>query len=184
MKAAVLAFGVALALPLMAVAQGDQQNKDTSTKETETNQAAQGNQPVQGKQTQHSTATEQNAPKAATQEHSQTTNVQADRTGDHKDAAAGASTETSQTHAKTESTTTSKTKVTAQEFRTRHADVFSLGVHPKTFFLQKYGENHVRLISNMYFVYLDGCWVSVHVDGYGYSERVICAGDPDYVEVY
>jgi hypothetical protein len=79
--------------------------------------------------------------------------------------------------------TNQTTTVNKQEFRSRHSEVFSLGRHPKEFFVQKYGTNHVRLIGNAYFVFVDGCWVSVDVDGYVYTERVICAGDPDFVEV-
>ena len=34
-----------------------------------------------------------------------------------------------------------------------------------------------------YFVFVDGCWVAVDVDGFVYTERVICQGDPDFIEV-
>jgi hypothetical protein len=30
---------------------------------------------------------------------------------------------------------------------------------------------------------VDGCWVSVDVDGYVYAQRVICQGDPDFIEI-
>lgn len=79
---------------------------------------------------------------------------------------------------------TTKTKVNVQEFRAQHRDVFSLGRHPKEFFIQRYGENHFRLIGNTYFVFVDSCWVAVDVEGFTYSERVICPGDPDFIEVY
>jgi hypothetical protein len=78
--------------------------------------------------------------------------------------------------------TNQTTTVNKQEFRTRHSEVFSLGRHPKEFFVQRFGANHFRLIGNTYFAFVDGCWVAVDVDGYVYSERVICAGDPDFVE--
>ena len=81
------------------------------------------------------------------------------------------------------SSTSQKTTVNKQEFRSRHSEVFSLGRHPKEFFIQRYGTNHVRLIGNAYFVFVDGCWVSVDVDGFVYTERVICAGDPEFIEV-
>ena len=71
-----------------------------------------------------------------------------------------------------------------EEFRTQHAEVFKLGRHPKEFFVQRYGANHFRLIGNSYFVFVDGCWVAVDVDGFSFVERVICAGDPDYIVVY
>ena len=79
--------------------------------------------------------------------------------------------------------TNQTTTVNKQEFRSRHSEVFSLGRHPQEFFVQKFGTNHVRLIGNAYFVLVDGCWVSVDVDGYVYTERVICAGDPEFIEV-
>ena len=75
------------------------------------------------------------------------------------------------------------TKVNVQEFRSRHSEVFSLGRHPKEFFVQRFGANHFRLIGNTYFVFVDNCWVAVDVDGFVYTERVICQGDPDYVVI-
>jgi hypothetical protein len=75
------------------------------------------------------------------------------------------------------------TKVNVQEFRSRHSEVFSLGRPPKDFFVQRFGENHFRLIGNTYFVFVDNCWVAVDVDGFVYTERVICQGDPDYVVI-
>jgi hypothetical protein len=75
------------------------------------------------------------------------------------------------------------TKLNVQEFRSRHSEVFSLGRHPKEFFVQRFGENHFRLIGNTYFAFVDGCWVAVDVDGFVYTERVICPGDPDFIEV-
>jgi hypothetical protein len=79
--------------------------------------------------------------------------------------------------------TNQTTTVNKQEFRSRHSEVFSLGRHPKEFFVQRFGANHFRLIGNTYFVFVDGCWASVDVDGFVYTERVICAGDPDFIEV-
>jgi hypothetical protein len=86
---------------------------------------------------------------------------------------------TSQTNVNTNQTTT----VNKEEFRSRHSQVFSLGRHPKEFFVQRYGANHFRLIGNTYFVFVDGCWVAVDVDSFVYTERVICAGEPEFVEV-
>ncbi len=93
-----------------------------------------------------------------------------------------------ETKTKTEAVTrsgssTSKTKVNVQEFRSRHSEVFNLGRHPKEFFIQKYGATHFRLIGSSYFIFVDGCWVAVDVDGFAYTERVICAGDPEFIEV-
>ena len=75
------------------------------------------------------------------------------------------------------------TKVNVQEFKSRHSEVFSLGRHPKEFFVERFGAKHFRLIGSTYFVFVDNCWVAVDVDGFVYSERVICAGDPDFVVV-
>ena len=81
------------------------------------------------------------------------------------------------------SSTSQKTTVNKQEFRSRHSEVFSLGRHPKEFFVQRFGANHFRLIGNTYFVFVDSCWVAVDVDGFVYTERVICPGDPDFIVV-
>jgi hypothetical protein len=81
------------------------------------------------------------------------------------------------------SSTSQKTTVNKQEFRSRHTEVFNLGRHPKEFFVQRFGANHFRLIGNTYFVFVDTCWVAVDVDGFVYTERVICPGDPDFVVV-
>jgi len=79
--------------------------------------------------------------------------------------------------------TSQTTTVNKQEFRSRHSEVFSLGRHPKEFFVQRYGASHVRLIGNAYFVFVDGCWVAVDVDGFVFTERVVCAGDPEFIEI-
>jgi hypothetical protein len=92
----------------------------------------------------------------------------------------GAHSSTSETNVRGTSQTTTVNK---EEFRSRHSEVFSLGRHPKEFFVQRYGANHFRLIGNTYFVFVDGCWVAVDVHGFVYTERVICAGDPDFVEI-
>ena len=92
----------------------------------------------------------------------------------------GARSSTSQTNV---NSTNQTTKVNVQEFKSRHSEMFSLGRHPKEFFVQRFGTNHVRLIGNSYFAFVDGCWVAVDVDGFVYTERVICAGDPEFIEV-
>jgi hypothetical protein len=92
----------------------------------------------------------------------------------------GARSSTSETNVRNTNQTTTVNK---EEFRSRHSQVFSLGRHPKEFFVQRYGASHFRLIGNTYFVFVDGCWVAVDVDGFIYTERVICAGDPEFIEV-
>ena len=81
------------------------------------------------------------------------------------------------------SSTSQKTTVNKQEFRSRHGEVFNLGRHPKEFFIQRFGADHFRLIGSTYFVFVDTCWVAVDVDGFVYTERMICPGDPDFVVV-
>src|SRR5205814_4498487 len=103
-----------------------------------------------------------------------------DRASDANKTQTGARSSTSQTNVSGTSTTTTVNK---QEFRSRHSEVFSLGRHPKDLFVQRFGATHFRLIGNTYFVFVDGCWVSVDVDGFAYTERVICAGEPDFIVV-
>jgi hypothetical protein len=95
----------------------------------------------------------------------------------------GARSSTSTTTGTSQTNVNQSTKVNVQEFKARHSEVFSLGRHPKEFFVQRFGANHVRLIGNTYFAFVDGCWVAVDVDGFVFSERVICAGDPEFIEV-
>jgi len=90
---------------------------------------------------------------------------------------------TSRTDVNQSTNVNQSTRVNVQEFKSRHSEVFSLGRHPKEFFVQRFGANHFRLIGNTYFAFVDGCWVAVDVDGFVFSERVICAGDPEFIEV-
>jgi hypothetical protein len=108
------------------------------------------------------------------------TNVQG-RAQDVKRNEPGTRSSTSETQANVGNA--NQTRVNVQEFKSRHSEVFSLGRHPREFFVQRFGANHFRLIGNTYFVFVDGCWVAVDVDGFVYTERMICAGDPDFVEV-
>ena len=90
---------------------------------------------------------------------------------------------TSRTNVNQSTNVNQTTRVNVQEFKSRHSEVFSLGRHPKEFFVQRFGANHFRMIGNTYFVFVDNCWVAVDVDGFVYTERVICAGDPEFIEV-
>src|ERR1043166_3952799 len=150
-----------LGLPLMALGQtADQQQTQGQTTDTQTTA------PTKGKKMR------------AGEEQTEQTNVKA-RAQDVTRSESGARSSTSQTNVNQ----SSSTKVNVQEFRSRHADVFSLGRHPKEFFVQRFGASHFRLIGNTYFVFVDGCWVAVDVDGFAYSERVICAGDPEFIAI-
>ncbi len=149
---------VALALPFMAIGQTREEPQQSPAQANETQTTA----PAKGKKT--------TKPETNTNVSGQT-NVQG-RAQDVNKSETGARSSTSQ-----------KTTVNKQEFRSRHTEVFSLGRHPKEFFVQKFGANHFRLIGNTYFVFVDSCWVAVDVDGFVYTERIICPGDPDFIEV-
>lgn len=169
----------AMALPFMALGQTTEEPQQTQEQTKDTQATA----PAKGKKMRP--AQEQSKPQAKPETG---TNVRGQTNTNVKGRAqeinrnqpdARSSTSTSQTNVNTNQTTT----VNKEEFRTRHTEVFSLGRHPKEFFVQRYGANHFRLIGNTYFVFVDGCWVAVNVDGFTYTERVICAGDPEFVVV-
>jgi hypothetical protein len=168
----ILTLTVLLGLPLMALGQtAEPQQTQGQTKETQTTA------PAKGKKMRP--AQEQNKPQAKPETG---TNVrgQTDVKGGAPDVnrnQPGARSSTSQTNVN------QSTRVNVQEFKSRHTEVFSLGRHPKEFFVQRFGANHFRLIGNTYFVFVDNCWVAVDVDGFVYTERVICAGDPEFIEV-
>jgi hypothetical protein len=175
-----LIMTVAMALPLLALGQTTEpQQTQEQTKETQTTAPAKGKK-MRPEQAQPGKP--QAKPETGTSVRGQT-NVKGhaqDVNRNEPGARSSTSTGTSQTNVGGTSQTTTVNK---QEFRSRHSEVFSLGRHPKEFFVQRYGERHFRLIGNTYFVFLDGCWVAVDVDGFVYTERVICAGDPEFVEV-
>jgi hypothetical protein len=171
MKIYVLTVIAALALPFMALGQTTEepQQKQGQTKETETTA------PTKGKKMRP--AQEQSKPQVKPETGTDVrgqTNVKG-RAPNINSNQPGARSSTSQTNV--------NTTVNKEEFMTRHTEVFSLGRHPKEFFIQRYGANHFRLIGNSYFVFVDGCWVAVDVDGFTYTQRVICPGEPDFVEV-
>ena len=176
-KTCVLTAITALGLPLMALGQTattDEQQTTTQgqTKETQTTAPTKGKKMRPGQ--------EQTQPQAKPETG---TNVRGQSN------VKGRAQEINRNQATTRSTTgqtnvnTNRTAVNKEEFKTRHSEVFSLGRHPKEFFIHRYGANHFRLIGNSYFVFVDGCWVAVDVDGFTYTERVICPGDPDFVVV-
>jgi len=184
----ILTITAIVALPLMAFGQTTepQQTQQGQTKDT------QATAPAKTKKMRPATAQEQNKPQARP-ETGANVRGQTDVKGrapdvNRTETGVRSNTSTNQTNVRgTNETnvrgTSQTTTVNKQEFRSRHSEVFSLGRHPKEFFVQRFGSNHVRLIGNTYFAFVDGCWVAVDVDGYVYAERVICAGDPDFVEV-
>ena len=179
----ILTLTVILGLPLVALGQTEPQQTQEQTKETQTTA------PTKGKKMRpaEEQTNPQTKPETGTNVRGQT-NVKGHAPDVNRNQPGmRSSTSTSQTNAttgqKTVGSTSQTTTVNKQEFRSRHTEVFSLGRHPKEFFVQRYGERHFRLIGNSYFVFVDGCWVAVDVDGFVYTERVICAGDPEFIEV-
>ena len=152
----ILTLTLILGLPLMALGQREEpQQSPAQSNETQTTEPAKGKQKAQ--------ATSQTDTNVRGQ-----TNVQGAQDVNKS---------------QVRSSTSQKTTVNKQEFRSRHTEVFNLGRHPKEFFVQRFGANHFRLIGNTYFVFVDSCWVAVDVDGFVYTERMICPGDADFIEV-
>src|SRR5438067_6131017 len=172
----ILIMTAILGLPLMALGQTEpQQPTQEQTKETQTTAPAKGKKMRPAQESNKPQA----KPETGTNVRGQT-NVQG-RTRDVNKTGTGMRSSTSQTNVTGTNQTT--TTVNKDEFTSRHTEVFSLGRHPKEFFVQRYGANHFRLIGNSYFVFVDGCWVAVDVDGFTYTQRVICAGDPEFIQV-
>ena len=179
MKIYVLTAIAALALPFMTLGQTTTDEQQTTTqgqtKETQTTA------PTKGKKMKP--AQEQTNPQAKPETGTNVrgqTNVKG-RAPEVNKNQSGMRSSTSQTNVSGTNQTT--TTVNKDEFRSRHTEVFSLGRHPKEFFVQRYGAGHFRVIGNSYFVFVDGCWVAVDVDGFTYTQRVICPGETDFVEV-
>src|SRR6266480_4161730 len=172
----ILTLTVILGLPLMALGQTEPQQTTTQgqTKDTQTTA------PVKGKKMRPEQAEPgkpQAKPETGTNVRGQTNVKGRTQEMNRNEPGARSSTSTSQTNVN------QSTRVNVQEFKSRHSEVFSLGRHPKEFFVQRFGANHFRLIGNTYFVFVDSCWVAVDVDGFVYTERLICPGDPDFIVV-
>jgi len=184
----ILTITAIVALPLLALGQTTepQQTQQGQTKETQTTAPAKGKK----MRPEQEPSKPQAKPETGANVRGQTNvkgrapDVNRSEPGVNRNEP-GARSSTSQTNVRSTNQTNvnQSTRVNVQEFKSRHSEVFSLGRHPKEFFVQQFGANHVRLIGNTYFAFVDGCWVAVDVDGFVYSERVICAGDPDFVEV-
>jgi len=156
---------VITALPLIALGQTADQQQDAAKEQT--------------KESQEKTPAKKKKAHAA----QQPGKAQSDANMRAETKAAGQAKGTKKSEARAPSSKT-QTKVNKQEFKSQHREVFTLGQHPKEFFVQRYGANHFRLIGNSYFVFVDGCWVAVDVAGFVFVERVICQGDPDFIIVY
>ena len=177
MRILIMTAITAVALPFMAVGQTTEepQQSQGQTKETQTTAPAKAKKmrPAQAGQEQSKPQTK---PETGTNVRGQTNVKGRAHVNENADRYTFS---TNQTNVNTNQTTT----VNKEEFRTRHSEVFSLGRHPKEFFVQRYGASHFRLIGSSYFVFVDGCWVAVDVDGFTYTQRVICQGEPDFVVV-
>jgi hypothetical protein len=178
----ILTMTVILGLPLMALGQqAEPQQTQGQTNEQQTTA------PAKGKKTrpEQEANKPQAKPETGTNVRGQPqTNVKGRHQEIKKNNEPGARSSTDETNVKsTNQTNVNQTTVNKQEFKSRHSEVFSLGRHPKEFFVQRFGDRHFRLIGNSYFAFVDGCWVAVDVDGFVYTERVICPGRMDFIKV-
>ena len=171
-KICVLTAMTALALPLMALGQTNEQQQNNTQGQTNQNESA---APAKGKKMR-------NGQESAKPQSKVQTGTESNVKGRAQEINRNRATHTTTGQTNVQGTS-QMTTVNKDEFRTRHSEMFSLGRHPKEFYVHRYGANHVRLIGNTYFAFVDGCWVSVDVDGFVYSQRVICPGDPDFIEV-
>lgn len=174
MRILIMTAITAVALPFMAIGQTTEEPQQTQgqTKETQTTAPAKAKK-MRPAQDQSNSKSQTGA---NMREQTNTSVKGRAHVNEHQP---GARSSTSETNVNTNQTTT----INKEEFRTRHSDVFKLGRHPKEFFIQRYGSSHFRMIGNSYFVFLDGCWVAVDVDGFTYTQRMICPGDPEFVVV-
>jgi len=176
----ILTITAIVALPLLALGQTTEpQQTQGQTKETQTTAPAKGKK----MRPEQEASKPQAKPETGANVRGQT-NVKG-RAPDVNRNEPGARSSTSQTNVRSTNQTNvnQSTRVNVQEFKSRHSEVFSLGRHSKDFFVQRFVANHFRLIGNTYFAFVDGCWVAVDVDGFVYTERVICARDPEFIEV-
>src|SRR4029453_13216823 len=132
----ILTLTVILGLPLMALGQqAEPQQAQGQTKEPQTTAPAKGKK-KHGPPPSKSRA----GPETGTDVRGQT-NAQGSAQDVNRNEA-GARSSTSQTNGGGTSHTTTVNK---QEFGSRHSEVFSLGRHPKEFFVQRFGASHFRL---------------------------------------
>ena len=116
----ILTLTLILGLPLMALGQREEpQQSPGQSNETQTTEPAKGKQKAQTRSETDTNVRGQ-------------TNVQGAQDVNKSQA---------------RSSTSQKTTVNKQEFRSRHSEVFNLGRHPKEFFIQRFGANHFRFIT-------------------------------------
>src|SRR6266513_2734987 len=150
----ILTITAVVALPLLALGQTTEpQQAQGQTKETQTTA------PAKGKKMRP--AQEQSKPQAKpetganvrgqTDVKGRAPDVNRNEPGMNRNEP-GARSSTSQTNVRSTNQTNvnQSTRVNVQEFKSRHSEVFSLGRHPKEFFVQRFGANHFRLIGNTY----------------------------------
>src|SRR5438874_13556770 len=145
----ILTITAIVALPLPALGQTTEpQQRQGQTKETQTTAPAKGKK----MRPEQEASKPQAKPETGANVRGQT-NVKG-RAPDVNRNEPGARSSTSQTNVRSTNQTTTVNK---EEFRSRHSEVFSLGRHPKEFFVQRFGANHFRMIGNTYFVFVDNC---------------------------
>src|SRR6266496_4827617 len=143
----ILTITAIIALPLMALGQTTEpQQTQEQTKDTQTTAPAKAKKmrPAQAEP-----GKPQAKPETGTNVRGQTdvqgrtqdmnTNQPGARSSTSTGTSQSTSTGTSQTNVGSTSQTTTVNK---QEFRSRHSEVFSLGRHPKEFFVQRFGASH------------------------------------------
>jgi hypothetical protein len=174
----------ALALPFMALGQqAEPQQTQGQTKETQTTAPAKGKKKNPAQEQSKPQAKPEMGTNVRGQQQQPNVKGSAPDVNRNQPGARSSTNETNVNRSTSQTNVNQSTRVNVQEFKSRHSEVFSLGRHPKEFFVQRFGANHFRLIGNTYFVFVDNCWVAVDVDGFVYTERVICAGDPEFIEV-
>src|SRR6267378_1384947 len=139
----ILTMTVILGLPLMALGQqAEPQQTQGQTKEPETTAPAKGKK----MRPEQEPGKPEAKPETGTNVREQT-KIKG-RAPDVNKSEPGARSSTHETNVRNTNQTNvnQSTRVNVQEFKSRHSEVFSLGRHPKEFFVQRFGDNHVRLI--------------------------------------
>src|SRR5947208_3955949 len=156
----ILTITAIVALPLLALGQTTepQQTQQGQTKETQTTAPAKGKK----MRPEQEPSKPQAKPETGTNVRGQT-NVKGrapdvNKSQPNQPGARSSTNETNVNRSTSQTNVNQSTRVNVQEFKSRHSEVFSLGRHPKEFFVQRFGANHFRLIGNTYFAFVDGCW--------------------------
>src|SRR6266567_2603010 len=130
----ILTLTVILGLPLMALGQqAEPQQAQGQTNQPQTTAPAKGKK----MRPEQDANKPQAKPETGTNVRGQTT-VKG-RAQEIKKNEPGARSSTNETNVRSQTNVNQSTKVNVQEFKSRHSEVFSLGRHPKEFFVQRFG---------------------------------------------